>query len=127
MRITAFLFALITSISVNGQKYTTHGIVQYQKNNTGNYQVINKVLDYEVTWTFYSDNTVNVYREGSNSKLEVLKKIKSGNKTTYFFNLYGMTAIKIIVEENGNITWLEGEGDITKDVYRIVKKEKANE
>ncbi len=122
--LTLTAMILFCSILAFGQRYKTKGIEHYQKNINGKYVLINRVLNYEAEWTFYSDNTFHCYKEGQNcGDYKIDKKTKVGNKTTYTINLYGLD-VKIVVEGT-LLTWIEGEDGETKNVYRIIKTEKA--
>jgi len=122
--LTLTAIILLCATVVFGQSYKTKGIEQYQKNINGKFVLTNRVLSYEATWTFYSDNTFHCYKEGQNcGDYKIDKKTKVGNKTTYTINLYGLD-VKIIVEGN-LVTWIEGEDGENKNDYRIIKTEKA--
>jgi len=115
---------LLTTVITYAQRYKTIGIEQYQKNLKGQYVLTARVLNYQAEWTFYSDNTFHCYKEGENcGDYKIQKKTKVGNKTTYTLDLYGHE-VKMVIA--GNLfSWIEGEDNETKNVYRIVKVLKA--
>jgi len=120
--LTLFIFS---TLSVFSQRYTTMGIAQYQKDLNGKYVLTHKILDYETTWVINSDNTITWYKEDVNSDMDINKKTKVGNVTTYYCSVFNAFKVKVIIQENGYITYIEGTDGETKNVYRIVKKEKS--
>lgn len=122
--LTLTAIALLITVFVFGQRYKTIGIEQYQKNINGKFVLINRVLSYEAAWTFYSDNNFHCYKDGQNcGDYKIVKKTKVGNRTTYIVDFYVLD-VKIIIEGN-LLTCIEGEDGETKNVYRIIKTEKA--
>ena len=82
------LFLVVSSTDLFGQRYKTLGIAQYQKDLTGKYRLINKILDYEAAWSFNTDNTYHCYQNWENcGDYPILKKTKVGAKVTYLIKM----------------------------------------
>ena len=113
--------SFIATISF-AQHYKTLGLEQYKKNLSGKYQLINRALGYSAEWTF-SDKEFTCYRDGQNCvPKDIKKKTKVGAKTTYIID-FGFMDVTITIA-NGYLTWIEGEDNEDKMVYRIIKTEK---
>lgn len=124
MKTYLLLCSLFLCASALGQKYQTQGIEQFEKDINGQYVLTGRALSYDATWTFYSDNYVHIYKDGSNVGDYDTKKTKVGAKTIYSFLIFKVYPAKITIESN-KLTYYEGKDFETRMVHRIVKVEKA--
>ena len=117
-----FAVSFIATVSF-AQHYKTLGLEQYKKNLSGKYQMTNRALGYSAEWTF-TDKEFTCYRDGQNCEpKDIKKKTKVGDKTIYVID-FGFMDVTVTIAK-GYLTWIEGEDNEDKIVYRIIRTEKA--
>jgi hypothetical protein len=122
MTFFALMFLMIASY---GQKYTTTGVVQYQKLDGYNYKRTLMLPSVAGIWGIYTDSILVKIIDWDKNVWFIKKRSKSGNKTTYIFVENGLQWKMII--DGMSVTTIEGANEELKSVYKITKVEKLNE
>lgn len=121
------LFALMfLMIACYGQKYTTTGVVQYQKLDGYHYKTTLMKPSVAGTWLIYTDSMFQKVIGWDRTVYNIKRKIKSGNKTTYVLvDRYGDES-KVIIDGT-SVTTIEGANEELKSVFKITKIEQFKE
>jgi len=118
------LVTLFTYAISFGQKYTTTGIVQYQKLDGYHYKRTLMLPSVAATWGIYTDNKLVKVLEGDLVVMDIKRKYKSGNKMIYIVDQI-VEEMKVIID-GATVTTIEGANEEIKSVYKITKTEKTN-
>jgi hypothetical protein len=120
-----FFASMFLMIATYGQKYTTTGVVQYQKLDGYNYKRTLMLPSVAGIWGIYTDSILVKIIDWDKNVWFIKRRSKAGNKTTYVFVENGQQWKMII--DGISVTTIEGANEELKSIYKITKAEKLNE